>query len=84
MHNDNPIEQFFYSIPPITRTYLLLSTVVSTLVTFNILTAYELYLNFQLIRVGEWWRLFTNFLFFDKFSLSYIFYAYFLYVTTLL
>jgi Derlin-2/3 len=73
-------ETWYYSIPVITRTYLTLSTLTSFAVTFDLLSDLQLYLNFSLVfKNFQVWRLLTNFLFFDKFSINFVLHLYFLY-----
>ncbi|KAL9643417.1 hypothetical protein ABK040_010032 [Willaertia magna] len=73
-------EQWYFSIPVITRTFLTLSTITSFAVTFDLLNPLQLYLNFQTVIYDfQVWRLITNFLFFDKFSINFILHLYFLY-----
>eukprot|EP01027_Heterolobosea_sp_BB2_P003846 GEZU01005796.1.p1 GENE.GEZU01005796.1~~GEZU01005796.1.p1 ORF type:complete len:234 (-),score=24.20 GEZU01005796.1:164-865(-) len=77
----NNFESWYKSIPVITRTYLTLSVITSAAVTFDLLSPFHLYLNFQLVfKQFQFWRLLTNFLFFDKFSINFIFHVYFLYI----
>jgi len=76
----NNLETWYNNIPIITRTYLTLCAVTSFAVTFDILSPYQLYLNFALIfRSSQYWRLLSNFLFFDRFNLNFFFHIYFLY-----
>ncbi|KAG2381805.1 hypothetical protein C9374_006189 [Naegleria lovaniensis] len=74
------LEQWYFSIPVITRTFLTLSTITSFAVTFDLLSPLQLYLNFHSVFYQyQLWRLITNFLFFDKFSINFILHLYFLY-----
>ncbi|EFC45285.1 predicted protein [Naegleria gruberi] len=74
------LEQWYFSIPVITRTFLTLSTITSFAVTFDLLNPLQLYLNFQNVFFQyQFWRLATNFLFFDRFSINFILHLYFLY-----
>lgn len=67
-------EEWFRKLPPITRTYLVAAVTTTFLVQFKIVSAYLLYLDFNLIFYKfNFWRLITCFLFFGTFSLPFIF-----------
>eukprot|EP00761_Pharyngomonas_kirbyi_P012902 gb/GECH01012929.1/.p1 GENE.gb/GECH01012929.1/~~gb/GECH01012929.1/.p1 ORF type:complete len:240 (+),score=37.00 gb/GECH01012929.1/:1-720(+) len=73
-------ENWYSNIPIITRTYLTLTAITSLAVTFDVLTPFDLYLNFQNVYNNfQLWRLITNFLFFDRVSINFVFHVYFLY-----
>ena len=67
---------FFQEAPKVTK-FLTLSTIaISLLSWFEIISPIGLYLNFNLIvKKFQIWRLFTNFMYFGEFSLSFFFHA---------
>jgi len=55
--------------PPVTRCYLVVSTTLMVLCSLDLLSPFNLYLNWQLIfHQYQVWRLFTCFLFFGSFG----------------
>jgi len=75
---NDPLEWYF-DIPVISRTYLTASFVTTAACALDLVSPFSLYYNFNLIFLnGEVWRLLTNFFFFGKFSLEFIFHMYFL------
>ena len=75
---NDPLEWYF-DIPVISRTYLTASFVTTAACALDLVSPFSLYYNFNLIfHNGEVWRLLTNFFFFGKFSLEFIFHMYFL------
>jgi len=74
------VEEWWKSIPPITRTYVSLAVVTTASVALDIVTPYKLYLNWELVlRHLHVWRIGTNFLFFGNLSLDFLFHMFFLY-----
>lgn len=74
------LEEWWKSVPPVTRSYIFLSVITTGAVALEIVTPLKLYLNWLLVvRNGEIWRIFTNFLFFGNFSLDFLFHMFFLY-----
>lgn len=68
------VEAYIKQLPPITRTYLLTTLSITLLCTLNIIDYSYLYLDWSLIRYKfHIWRLITNFLFFGKFSMPFVF-----------
>jgi Derlin-2/3 len=67
-------------IPMITRTYMLLALLTTTLCALDVVTPFQLYLSFELIvQEGQYWRLLTNFFFFGgNFNLNFLFHMFFL------
>ena len=65
---------FFQQSPNITKILTLSSILISLLTWFEIVSPYELYLNYNLIfKNFQIWRIFTNFFYFGNFSLGLIF-----------
>lgn len=74
----DPLE-WYLDIPIISRTYLTVSFVTTAACALDLVSPFSLYYNFNLIfHNGEVWRLLTNFFFFGKFSLEFVFHMYFL------
>lgn len=74
----DPLE-WYLDIPIVSRTYLTASFVTTAACALELVSPFSLYYNFKLIfHEGEVWRLITNFLFFGKFSLEFVFHMYFL------
>lgn len=74
------LEEWWKSVPPVTRSYIFLSVITTGAVSLEVVTPLKLYLNWLLVlRNGEVWRIFTNFLFFGNFSLDFLFHMFFLY-----
>lgn len=66
-------------MPVITRSYLTAATIVTVGCTLEIISPYSLYLNPKLvIHNYEIWRLLTNFLYFRKMDLDFLFHMFFL------
>ncbi|PXF40472.1 Derlin-2.2 [Gracilariopsis chorda] len=73
-------EEWWNSIPPVTRSYICLSVLTTSAVALEVITPYKLYLDWALILTqAHVWRLFTNFLFFGNFTLDFLFHMFFLY-----
>lgn len=74
------VEEWWKSIPPVTRSYICLSVLTTSAVALDLITPLKLYLNWVLVlKEGHIWRVFTNFLFFGNFSLDFLFHMFFLY-----
>lgn len=68
------IYEMWSSVPPITRTILLISVLLSLLVSLDICTPYKLYFNYQLIKTkGQYWRTFTSLFYYGELSAHTIF-----------
>jgi len=69
-----PVDQWFKSMPLITKTYFVSALVTTALVSFGMLHPSYIYLDFQLVfKKFQLWRLLTSFMFFGKFSLNFVF-----------
>lgn len=78
MQAGDPVE-WFSEIPPVSRTYLALSSITTAACALDLISPFALYYNYKLIfHKGQVWRLFTNFLFFGQFGLDFLFHMYFL------
>ena len=74
------VEEWWNSIPIITKTWLTLAFATAVAVTFELVSPLRLYLDFNLaFNRGQWWRLLTTFIFFDKLGVGFFFHAHFLY-----
>jgi len=74
----SPVE-FYRSLPLITRGYLTAALVTTVLVQLELVHPLLIYLDFDsLTRKFELWRLLTNFVFFGKFGMSFVFSLFFL------
>lgn len=71
---ENSIESWYGSLMPVSRAYMTISFAITVAVELQFLNPSLLYLNFDLIiQKLEFWRLFTNFCFFGKFSMKFVF-----------
>mmetsp|Transcript_32911 Transcript_32911/g.84977 ORF Transcript_32911/g.84977 Transcript_32911/m.84977 type:complete len:203 (-) Transcript_32911:25-633(-) len=69
---------WFYSVPPVTRFYIIASVATTAAVSTSIVTPLQLYLNFSLVAKGEIWRLVTTFFYFGDFKIDFFFHMFFL------
>eukprot|EP00298_Acanthocystis_sp_HF-20_P029450 c832_g1_i1.p1 GENE.c832_g1_i1~~c832_g1_i1.p1 ORF type:complete len:223 (-),score=44.86 c832_g1_i1:146-814(-) len=70
---------WFRELPVITRTYMTLSMLTTLGCGMDLISPFHLYLNFQLIISRfEFWRIITNFCYFGKFGISFMFHMFFL------
>eukprot|EP00299_Pterocystis_sp_00344_P006659 c1860_g1_i2.p1 GENE.c1860_g1_i2~~c1860_g1_i2.p1 ORF type:complete len:228 (+),score=29.91 c1860_g1_i2:33-716(+) len=73
------LQDWFQELPVITRTYLSLAMVTTVSCGIELISPFQLYLNFHLIFTRfEFWRLVTNFCYFGKFGLDFLFHMFFL------
>ena len=74
-----PIEQWYYDIPVVTRTYATLSVITSLLCQLKWINPLQLFFDVNLVfRQREYWRLITTFVYFGTFGLDFLFYLFFL------
>jgi len=67
-------EQWFKTMPIITKTWFVTSLVATALISFQFMSPWWLYLDLDLVfRKFQLWRLVTCFIFFGKFSLNFVF-----------
>ncbi|CAG9461720.1 unnamed protein product [Pedinophyceae sp. YPF-701] len=77
--NNNSLLQWYREIPVVTRTYLTMAFVVTAACSLDILTPYRLYYSTRAVfKRHEYWRLITNFLFFGKLGLDWLFHMFFM------
>ncbi|KAK1304990.1 Derlin-2.2 [Acorus calamus] len=73
------IEEWYKQTPIITRSYLTAAVATTIGCSLDIISPYHLYLNPSLVvKQYEIWRLITNFLFFGKMDLDFLFHMFFL------
>ncbi|RHZ90090.1 hypothetical protein Glove_8g40 [Diversispora epigaea] len=74
-----PIEEWYYEVPIITRTYVTAAFLTSLAVQVGLVNPFQLYFNFDKIFYDrQYWRLVTNFLYFGPFSLDFLYHMFFL------
>eukprot|EP00826_Nyctotherus_ovalis_P051359 TRINITY_DN6412_c0_g4_i3.p1 TRINITY_DN6412_c0_g4~~TRINITY_DN6412_c0_g4_i3.p1 ORF type:complete len:146 (+),score=21.81 TRINITY_DN6412_c0_g4_i3:93-530(+) len=72
------MEEFFSTIPPWSKTYLIACVVLAAVSTYGIISpAYYLLIYQQLFR-GQIWRLLTAFIYFGDFSINFLFHTLFM------
>lgn len=70
---------FYYEMPVVTRTYMTLAILTSTACYLDFLSPLTLYYNFDLVYYkGQYWRLFSSFIYFGNFSIDFVFHLYFI------
>jgi Derlin-2/3 len=73
------IPQVWYmEMPVVSRVYLTASVMTTAACALDLVSPFNLYFNLSLVRQGQVWRLFTNFMYFGSFSLDFLFHMYFL------
>lgn len=74
------IEEWYRSMPPVTRTYITLSVLTTASVGLDAISPYKLYINWDsVLRLHQYWRLGTAFFYFGSFGLDFLFHMFFLY-----
>jgi len=74
------IEEWYKSMPPVTRTYITLAVLTTAAVGLDQISPYKLYINWDsVVRLRQFWRLATAFLYFGSFGLDFLFHMFFLY-----
>ena len=76
--NGDGILSWYFEIPPLTRSYLTLSFLLTSLTTLDLISPFSLYFNSKLILQGQVWRLVSSFGYFGTFSLDFLVHCYFL------
>jgi len=72
------IEEWYRSLPVVTRTYVTLASLTTAGCALEIITPFNVYFNTKLIMQGQFWRLLTNFFFFGNLGLDFVFHMFFL------
>ncbi|KAG5383855.1 hypothetical protein IGI04_035325 [Brassica rapa subsp. trilocularis] len=73
------VEEWYKQMPIITRSYLTAAVVTTVGCSLDIISPYSLYLNPTLVvKQHQYWRLVTNFLYFRKMDLDFMFHMFFL------
>ncbi|XP_017643241.2 derlin-2.2 isoform X2 [Gossypium arboreum] len=73
------IEEWYKQMPVITRSYLTAAVAITIGCSLEIISPYHLYLNPKLVvKHYQFWRLITNFLYFRKMDLDFMFHMFFL------
>ncbi|XP_042521003.1 derlin-2.1-like isoform X2 [Macadamia integrifolia] len=73
------VEEWYKQMPIITRSYLTAAIVTTVGCSLEIISPYHLYLNPKLVvKQYEFWRLITNFFYFRKMDLDFLFHMFFL------
>ena len=76
---NNPIEQWYRDIPPITKIYTIGTAITALALQFGYTTPYQLYYHPDLILYkGQLWRLFSTFLYFGPFGIDFLFHTFFM------
>ncbi|RKP09780.1 Der1-like family-domain-containing protein [Thamnocephalis sphaerospora] len=74
-----PLEQWYYEIPLVTRSFITLSAVVTLATQIRLVRWFHLYYTFDYtFRQGQYWRVLTNFFYFGPLSLDWFFHMYFM------
>jgi Derlin-2/3 len=71
------VEDWYKNVPVITRAYMTGCILTTVAVQFEWVTPLVLYLNWNLVFQSQFWRLLTNFFFFDYFGLNFLFHMFF-------
>ncbi|XP_052183419.1 derlin-2.2 isoform X2 [Diospyros lotus] len=73
------VEEWYKQMPIITRSYLTAAVITTVACSLDIISPYNLYLNPKLVLTHyQFWRLITNFLFFRRMDLDFLFHMFFL------
>eukprot|EP01117_Protostelium_nocturnum_P000852 TRINITY_DN1111_c0_g1_i1.p1 TRINITY_DN1111_c0_g1~~TRINITY_DN1111_c0_g1_i1.p1 ORF type:complete len:237 (-),score=26.53 TRINITY_DN1111_c0_g1_i1:43-753(-) len=74
-----PFEEWYKSMPVVTRYYATACVITTVAVYLELVIPLQLYLNLPLVwKKFEVWRLITNFLFFDRIGINFLFHMFFL------
>eukprot|EP01065_Artemidia_motanka_P052588 TRINITY_DN9545_c0_g1_i1.p1 TRINITY_DN9545_c0_g1~~TRINITY_DN9545_c0_g1_i1.p1 ORF type:complete len:213 (+),score=67.89 TRINITY_DN9545_c0_g1_i1:222-860(+) len=76
------LERWYTSIPIVTRVWVTLSFLLAAALSFEFVSPFDCYLNIELIKQGEVWRLLTSFIFFGAFDVTFFFSIHFVYQIT--
>ncbi len=79
MNQQDPLQQWFMEVPPVTRGYLVVVVLTSLACQLDLVSPFHLYFNWDLIVKGrQWWRLFTSFAFYGNLGVDFLFHLFFL------
>ena len=68
------VNMFFMNSPKVTKLLTLTFLIISLLAWFEVISSFNLYLNLSLVfKKFQIWRIFTSFLFFEEFGVSFLF-----------
>ncbi|KAJ3119309.1 Derlin-2 [Physocladia obscura] len=74
-----PLEEWWYEMPIITRTYVTLALATTLACQLDLVQPYLLHFSYDLVfRGGQYWRLLTSFLYFGSLSIDFVFHMFFL------
>ncbi|KAI9017561.1 hypothetical protein HDU85_006151 [Gaertneriomyces sp. JEL0708] len=74
-----PLEQWYYEVPVITRTYVTAVVLTTLACQLDLVSPFHLYFSLPLIvKAKQWWRFLTSFLYFGNLSLDFLFHMFFL------
>jgi Derlin-2/3 len=74
-----PAEEWYSNMPPITKIFATSCVATTLAIHLDLVSPLAIYLNFDAVLArGQWWRLVSNFFFFDYISLNFIFQMFFL------
>lgn len=75
------VEQWYFSIPIVTRVFLTLSLALSVAVTYDIVSPINLFYSHTLVwHEKQYWRLLTSLIYFDQLSVNAFFHLHFFYM----
>ena len=69
---------WYMETPVVSRVYLTAAVLTTAACALDLVSPFSLYFNLSLVKQGQVWRLFTNFVYFGSFSLDFLFHMYFL------
>jgi len=77
--NDQPLQQWYFQLPPVTRTYATLAVLTTLACHLDLVNPYRLYFNYRLIFIEKFeiWRAITNFFYFGTIGLDFLFHMFF-------
>jgi Derlin-2/3 len=77
--DNNPIEQWYREVPPITKYYTMTTAVIALSLQFGYITPYQMYYHPNLVIFnGQIWRLLSTFLYFGPFGIDFLFHTFFM------
>ena len=68
------INTWFFSLPPVTRTYLAITSVLTILVSLHVISPFSvIFTSESVLEEFQVWRIFTSFWFFGMFNMNWLF-----------